>query len=202
MRFLKLLLVLPVFAVTFGCAVKSGHMQPLESEPVAASPDQATVVFLRPSLYGGAIQASLFKVEDGVQDFIGISSAQTGISYALAPGTHRFMVIGESADFLDAHLEAGKTYYAVVSPRMGFWKARFSFVPVRNERDGRFSLDSDEFRQWLGDVAWVGKTDSADEWFRRNRADIDRKHDRYLEVWLNKSETARGNQTLFIDDGR
>ena len=34
-----------------------------------------------------------------------------------------FSVVGEAADFLEADLAAGKTYYIQVAPRMGAWKA-------------------------------------------------------------------------------
>ena len=69
--------------------------------------------------YDQAIQASVYDVTSGAPEFIGIVSNDTKISYMTSPGEHMFMVVGESADFLKASVVEGKTYYTVVSPRMG-----------------------------------------------------------------------------------
>lgn len=200
MKIRPLVLLLPLLLMMGGCAVKSNYMQPVESKPVQASPDQALIVFMRPSLYGGAIQASLFTVDDGVEDFIGVSSAKTKIAYPVAAGEHRFMVIGESADFMDATVEAGKTYYAIVSPRMGFWKARFSLYPVRGDRDGKFSHRSEEFADWQEGTDWVVKAPEAERWYRENQADIERKYRAYIKDWQNSGAAARVEATLYPDD--
>lgn len=54
------------------------------------------------------------------------------------------MVVSEAADFMDAELETGKTYYALVTPRLGVWKARFSLRPMT-----AVELDGQQLREWL-----------------------------------------------------
>ena len=76
-----------------------------------------------------AIQSTVFDVTDDAPRMVGIVSAKTKIAYEVAPGEHHFMVVSEAADFMRADLAAGKTYYALVTPRMGVWRARFSLLP-------------------------------------------------------------------------
>jgi hypothetical protein len=104
LRCLKLVLFLPATALAAGCSVQSSLMTKTAASMALAAPtsDKAVVVFLRPSNLGGAIQASVFDVSRGAPSFIGIVSAGTKLAYATAPGLRRFMVIGESADFMDA----------------------------------------------------------------------------------------------------
>ncbi len=123
---LKLLALLSMFLLA-GCAGSSSYMSdvPPERANYTTQPDQALVVFMRPSGFGFAIQSSVFDIVDENPVFVGIVSAKAKVAYYVNPGERRFMVISESADFMDATLEAGKVYYALVTPRMGVWKARF-----------------------------------------------------------------------------
>ncbi|MBW3566946.1 MAG: hypothetical protein KY410_03135 [Proteobacteria bacterium] len=195
----RLLIVLSLILIASGCAAQSKHMRIVDTAPVSESEEQATIVFMRPSMYGGMIQASLFEVGNGIDDFIGISSAKTKLAYLVDPGKHRFMVVGESADFLDAEVDAGKSYYAIVSPRMGIGTARFSLYPVR-AAGSKFVHGSGEFAKWLQDTDWVTKTDTADQWYGQNRASIEKKYHRYLGDWLQSSPAERKEATLYPED--
>lgn len=183
-------------AVLSGCAIKSDLMAPAESQSVAVEPGKATVVFIRPSTYGGAIQSSVHDTTGGDTEFIGIVSARTSVAYQAEPGERYFMVASEAADFLKADLAAGRTYYVLVEPRMGLWKARFSLKPVR-----RAFIESGEFRQWREGTSFVRVTDAAHEWFRANKADLQSKQSAYFEKWQNKSDAAKAEVTLNREDG-
>jgi hypothetical protein len=101
--------------------------------PVATAPDQATVVFLRPSLYGGAAR---FFVVDGEGNYLGDLRGQEYFVRRFAPGSHRFVAWAENADMVQADLAAGKIYYVLLSVRMGWWTARLSnsaLTPRRSE---------------------------------------------------------------------
>jgi hypothetical protein len=113
-------------------ACMSDRMTAVTEPPIVAAPpaDKAVVVFLRPSTFGFNIQAPVFDVTESPPTFVGIVSSTSKIAYASPPGTRRFMVVGESADFMDAEFAGGKTYYALVTPRIGAFKARFSLRPV------------------------------------------------------------------------
>jgi len=159
-------------------ACASERMVDLTQPPASvAAPavDSAIVVFLRPSILGGAIQSSVFDISGTSDELVGIVSSGRKIAYSTKPGKRRFMVIGESADFMDAELAAGRIYYARVEPRVGFWKARFSLVPV-TAADASLAGD-------LSSCKWVDNTASSLAWARENMPSIREKHTSYLPDW-------------------
>jgi hypothetical protein len=174
-----------VAAMLFMSACASSHMVVTEegARVTRPEPGKALVYFLRPTAFGGAIQATLY---DG-DDYIGTVSAHTHIAYQAKPGHHLFMVIGESADFMQADLTEGKTYSAVVMPRMGIWKARFSFQPGSG-------MDQ------LGETKQVTVGEEGRVWARENAASIREKKAEYLPKWQEKPD--RDKQTMRAESGR
>ena len=175
-----------LFLLTLGaCAGTSDYMSavPPEKADYKVEPDKAMVVFMRPSGLGFAVQSSVFDITDGTAKFIGIVSAKKKVAHYTTPGQKRYMVIGESADFMGADLSADRVYYALVTPRMGLWKARFSLRPVDSA-----TVNSDEFKDWYGDTEWVEIRPSAKTWASENSASINDKMNDYLPEWLEKSE--------------
>ena len=168
---------------------------------VVPTADKAQIIIMRPSVFGGAIQSPVFDVSSGDAEFIGIVSSGTQISYMVDPGKRVFMVVSEAADFLEADLDKGKTYYAIVTARMGAWKARFSLHPIRNGGAGDRQYDSEEFQWWLAKVRYVENTPESIAWFEANKASIKKKQIRYWEVWQQKSEADLAERTLNRDDG-
>lgn len=138
----RLLLLVAAMLLVTGCA-SNKMVDSAQQDLIAPTADTAQIVFLRSSMLGGAIQSSVFDVSEGDTKFVGILSTGKKIAYSVAPGKHRFMVVSEAADFMEAELLGGKTYYAMVTPRMGAWKARFSMHPVRNGGPGQFQYESD-----------------------------------------------------------
>ncbi len=190
-KILKLALLTLSLGLFSACAVMSPHMTVQEGNPVLKpEAGKALLVFLRPSSYGGAVQATIY---DGAA-YIGTISANTKIAYQADPGKHMFMVIGESADFMQADLVAGKTYYARVSARMGIWKARFSFEP---ENGG---TSAEELNAWLKETRLARINDQGRKWAMENKASIMQKHDEYLPVWNNKEKSSQ--QTLLSGSGK
>ena len=129
-----------------GCASSPMNFAPEQTLPSVNS-NEAQVVFLRTSHFGGAISASLFQVTEAETDYLGISAVGTKIAVKTSPGEHLFMVVSEAADFMKAVLEGGKTYYAMVTPRMGAWKARFSLWPVKRDANAEYSLQNEGFQK-------------------------------------------------------
>ena len=62
-------------------------------------------------------------------------------------------------------MAGGKIYFAMVTPRMGAWKARFSMHPVRNGGPGEFQYSSDRFQSWLAEAKFVDNTSESEAWF-------------------------------------
>jgi hypothetical protein len=181
------------------CAGPGALMQatPPQEAPTAKA-DEAMVVFMRASYVGSAISASVFDVTGaGQPTFIGIVNNGTKIAYPVKPGEYTFMVVSEAADFLQAKVAAGKTYYAMVTPRMGMWKARFSFRPVRGSE-----LGGSEFAGWSSGTQYVSNTPQSRNWAASNAADISQKRASYWADWSSKPADERASQTLTPEDGR
>lgn len=196
----KLLSLAAVALLLTSCASSKMVNRTDQTTEVPAA-DKAQVIFMRPSSFGGVVQASLFDVSSTDPEFIGIVSTGTQVSYMLDPGEHVFMVVSEAADFLPAKLVGGKTYYAIVTARMGAWKARFSMAPVRKSAPGDYQYESDKFQGWLEKMRFVENTPESIAWFQANKADIKGKQIRYWQVWQEKSEADVAARTLNADDG-
>ncbi|MGH8216500.1 MAG: hypothetical protein ACREPZ_12525 [Rhodanobacteraceae bacterium] len=189
-------------ALLNGCVATSSAMVKTAVTSPQPNPGDALVVFMRPSRYGGGIQASVYDTNrDAGTDFIGIVSAKTKVAYQAKPGHHLFMVVGENADFMNADLDAGKTYYVLVSPRMGFWKARFSLLPIHNRPDAKYSLQSADFKDWQTSTTFVRKLPAADAWYRSHAGDVAAKQTEYMGKWDDAPARQKAELTLDADDG-
>jgi len=174
-------------ALLYGCAGTVKHMQEVPGNPaLKPDPGKALVVFMRPSGMGFAIQSSVFEVVGENPVLVGIVAAKTKVAYQTSPGKHLFMVVGESADFMSADLEAGKAYYALVTPRMGVWKARFSLKPVAREE-----LSSGDFTGWVSGTRLVENTPASNAWAESNMEDLRSKRASYYAEWMGRPEADR-----------
>jgi len=199
MKPFRILLALGTLLVV-GCA--SNPMQVAPDQTIDEPPaDKAQVVFLRSSFVGSAISASLYEVTGGKTEFIGVINNGTKVVHETTPGKQTFMVVSEAADFLEAELEGGKTYHAIVTPRMGAWKARFSLWPIRKGSDGRFNTESDDFNSWMENTDLMVNTPESRQWFENNKASVMSKQKEYWEVWQEKSDADLAERTLRPDDG-
>ncbi len=197
---IKNLLVSALFLLLLsGC--QSTLMEPSANQAQTnAEVGQSQVVFIRSAFLAKAIQASVYDITSGTPEFIGIVSNDTKVSYMTSPGEHMFMVVGESADFLKATVLEGKTYYTVVSPRMGFWKARFSMHPVRNDESAKFKYDSKDFKEMLADSQFVKGGAKAEQWALKNANSISAKMNEYLPEWKLKAVEKQQAATIEIMD--
>jgi hypothetical protein len=196
----KMLTLLAATLFATGCASNRMIDAP-EQDLITPPTDKAQVIFLRSSFVGSAIQSVIYDATDGGTEFIGILSNGKMLSYTVDPGKHLFMVVSEAADFMEANLVGGKTYYAIVTPRMGAWKARFSVSPVRNGGPGKFQYDSSDFRGWLANAKFSQNTPESYAWAKENHASVQDKQAAYWEVWQQKSAADVAERTMNPDDG-
>ena len=167
---------------------------------------KAMVVFLREpklALQASAPKTSLFLVHpDGEdQDFIGILLQGKKMAYAVDPGDHLFMIVGEAADFLEAHLEAGKTYYAVVEKRFGVTRPRYSLWPVSRTPDTNLSVSADDAAKLCGDCEWADASDRDRDWYASNKPSVDHKRAGFLKKWNAREEEGKDHPVLHREDG-
>ena len=168
-----------------GCVTPTGnlaHSSLASSGEMKPASGKALVVFIRPSVLGLLIHAS---VHDG-DKLIGMVPYNCMLAYQADPGKHTFMVVSEAADFMTVDLEAGKTYYAQVVPRMGAWRARFSLWPVK-----RAELDTQKVKKWIASAKGVENKPSAYEWEKVSQSSIMEKKEAYYRKWLTKSDADR-----------
>jgi hypothetical protein len=183
-------------AAAAGAAVTPA-LTPVSTAPTAAV-TESKITFMRATSYGGNVAASVFDVTDsGEAKFIGIVRPWNKLVYPVKPGLYTFMVVSEAADFMQATVVGGKTYYALVTPRMGAWKARFSFKPVRADE-----IDGNQFAGWDRRTKLVTNTPTTQAWARDNAASVADKRDRYWPEWSSKSQSDKDAQTLRAEDGR
>lgn len=190
-RYLSIALLPLVLAACGGA-----QMTRAEREPVMRA-GESMVVFMRSSFVGSAISASVYDVSTPETKFIGIINNGTKIAYPVGQGTHTFMVVSEAADFMQVTALPARTYYAMVTPRMGAWKARFSFRPLRQGE-----LSGSDFAGWSSGTHFVVNSPETLNWAVQNQADVASKRNQYWIEWSNKPASARATQTLNPDDGR
>jgi hypothetical protein len=185
--------------ILMGAITYAGYGYMMKSERVITpKPDQALLIFMRCYSFRSPSAASIFDVSESETKFIGILyNNGTKITYDVAPGEHTFMVVGESADFLKATVLPGKIYYSLVKPRMGMWKDRFSFRPLRQS-----DLVNAEFSDWDTHTVLVDNTPESEDWAKKNSPDIEGKRARYLPAWNALSLELRESMTLKPEDGR
>jgi hypothetical protein len=167
---------------------------PADVAPFTADPEKATVVFMRPSSFGGAIQSYAFLYDNDEPEFIGIISTNYKIAYQTPAGKHLFMIMGENADFLQADLAPNHIYYVVVEPHMGFFKSRFSLDPVPASQ-----FDTQDFKDDLAECHFVQNTPASMEWFEQNKAAVIKKYESYYPDW---QEDTEDQHHLSQEDGR
>lgn len=183
-------------ALSAGCAGSIKNMrEALPDYAPKPEPGKAMLVFMRPSGMGFAVQSSVFEIKDNTPVLAGIVAAKAKVAHQVEPGNRLFMVVGESGDFLSADLVAGKTYFALVTPRMGAWKARFSLAAVHAA-----DLSGAEFNGWFNDCRWVEKSQESAVWFQENLPDITTKYVEYYPKWMGKAEADRPK--LVAGDGK
>ena len=179
-----------------GCAGRIVRMEvmPAESASPAPLPGKAMVVFMR-GPDSALVQSTVYEVKGTDVEMIGIVAAKTKVAYQVDPGKRMFMAVGETADFMNADLQAGRTYYVIVTAGLGNWKARFALDPIH-----RAQLDSAEFKSTFKDTRWVRKTAATDEWFAANRRSIQSKRSGSYSEWMKTPENERA--ALLAEDGR
>jgi hypothetical protein len=193
-----------IFAISilFGCAPSAKYAVPAAETIYQPRDDKALIVFLRSSFIGSAISSSLFDITKGDDNLIAIIGSGDKVAYYTDPGEGQFMVIGESADFMDTLLDAGKVYYAIVIPRMGAWKARFSLYPFKQvAHEEQFQVDSPKLVEWLNACKYVTMNNEAYIWAENNAASIREKREKYLKKWAEMPDETKRWRTLLPEDG-
>lgn len=204
-KLVQFLYLLTVIIIISGCAT-GRHTVPVENPDYRVKSDKSLVIFMRPSNFGAAISSAIFELKENKtteEELIGIIGPNEKIAYYTNPGKNkRFMVISENADFMDANLDAGKAYYAIVTPRMGLWRARFSLHPFKQvSGEPEFQLDSKKLVDWLNECKFVNPNEESYVWAKENADSINDKKISYLQKWEEMLEEDKQWRRLEPNDG-
>ncbi len=178
-----LVTVLSILGPT-GCARRSDLTEAAKrGAPLALPPaDKAVVVFLRPEFLGYAISAAVYEDDH----FLGVVMRHARLVRETLPGPHRYMVISEAADFLDADLEAGRIYFVMVRPRTGTLRARFTLEPLTPTSPRWRNV-----KKWVDHSYPVAPNGLGEYWAQENAPSVEEKKAKYLPRWLAKDESER-----------
>lgn len=200
----KLLRYALLFLLLLGSApvlAKGPLMAPAVDQNPKPEPGKALLVFLRPSAMGGVFSSTVYDAPDDATRFLGVVDYKHRLAVQMTPGSHRMMVVGENADFVDVTLDADKTYYLLVRPRPGFGKYRFSLLPLHNRADAEYSLLADYFKEWMDKTHYVAKTPAADAWYEKHKDSVAKKKADYLIKWNAMLPQDRAPLVLNAEDG-
>ena len=170
------------------------HMHERAADRPIGAPEvgKAMVVFLRPSTESGTA-SPVYELRSGEDTFIGFVPPRSKLTYVTRSGKTRFMVVSEAADFMEAELEAGKTYYTLVTERRGYWKPGFSLSPVKAA-----AFETAEVTDCLNKCRLVENSDASHAWAKRNLPSIQKRKANSLGEW----EARTDRPSLGISDGR
>jgi hypothetical protein len=174
-----------------------------DAPPVAkAPPDQAQLVFLRPTKSLQEVSVYMLDAEQQPQ-FLGLVWPVTKLVARVPPGDHLFMVVAnQEAEFMQAHLEAGQTYFTLVrgrSGKTGDW--HFYLLPIHRTSTDNYNLQSIDFRKWEGACRLLEKSPDDDQWYAENHSNIGNLRNYYLGGWNQRSSESKTELTLNAEDG-
>jgi hypothetical protein len=189
----------PIFVLALmlgGCAAK----------PPALQADEALIVFIRPGMvrqtgsaalgagsyqpaYGPAFTVTLHDVTSNEPTLVAILSVGEKFGYPVKAGPHRFMLMARNQnDFLDAKVDAGKSYYVIVEQGAVRSVERHSLRPIRREE-----LEGRELKELDASAGFVASSAGWKKWEAANAAVIKRRMERGV---------ARAPAALAAEDGR
>lgn len=197
----KSIWIIPVLGLLLqlgGCASDVMMKAPV-AEIKSPAPGKAQIIFMRKSFVASAIRADLFQVDNGQLKFIGVVANATKIAYQTTPGHKVFMAYGTAADFMEANVVAGKTYYVILRPNWG--TGGFAPTPIRKSND-EWSMQNPGFGSWLNDTDLVVPNAKAPAYFSERKADFEKIYQKYWERFQHKTPAERVARTLNPQDGR
>jgi hypothetical protein len=183
-------------SLTIGCSVSSPYMhEQAPPQPIPASRDKATIVFLRPSSYGGRVKTTIL---DTRGRFLGEDWGSTYFAVQVEPGEHVFLAWAENTAALRARLAAGKTYYIEVAPKMGALSARMHLLAL-TPRSASWS----KVPEWMSGSVQVVPDEAAGQAYLQARAtDVDERIRRAKEALSKYSSEELAERTLRPEDGQ
>jgi hypothetical protein len=178
-----------------GCASSEYMHEVPPGRAIAAAPDRATVVFVRPSGFGFAIKTTILDEHGG---FVGESLPQSQFAVSLPPGKHLFIAWAENTGALQADLAPGKTYYVEVSPKMGALSARVHLLAIAPR-----TKSWEKLSEWLRESKAYDPDQTAGQAYLASRqGDVQERLRRANDAIASYDASELADRTLNPGDGR
>jgi len=116
----RILLLLPFALFLASCTPR--YLTP--QSPLTPQNDKALVRFISPKAVGYVFDS---------EKVIGYAYPRAQFDYLASPGKHLFITSLKNKAFMEADLEAGKTYYVLMRRYEGVWRVRIAFLPVKKD---------------------------------------------------------------------
>ncbi len=204
---LRHLFLATVFFVLGGTAAEAAKEKPkplfvpaAQQSLPAVPADKALIVFLEPiNSIQGLFPVGIFEIEGDKRTLIATTGAHSKAAVLVTPGHHVFMAnhSGMIAHFLDANVEAGKTYYVLLR---FIYAQGFQLRPIRPAGASDYSVANKKFPAWISKTTFVEKTVDSDVFFENNKAAVIKTQAEGWAKWLAKTQEERDELTLNPQD--
>lgn len=176
-----------------GCHAHSDLMEASNRAIRAAPTDAAQVVFVRPTAWAAN---RLVTVVDDRGGFVGELEAVSYVVARVRPGRHRFVVWADNTAVLEAHLDAGKTYFVEIMLRAGMWGPGVELLGYGPGRGNWRMLPA-----WLTEAKRLEPVAASSVAWAREHEDTIRAHTERVGAVLSDYEEERILHTLAVHDG-
>jgi hypothetical protein len=177
-----------------GCAGSSQYMKEVMApQPITAPADRASVVFVRPSGLGFAVN---YTIVDHHGQWVGDSVAESQFAVTLPPGEYLFVAWAGNTAALKATLAPGRVYYVEVIPVMG------AFVPMMKlEALTPRHSDWPNVPKWLKETKTLEPLPAGAASIQAKQADVLEHVASARENWQGYSAEEKQERTLRPEDG-
>jgi len=188
------LLLLFAMVLLVGCSAHSDYMH-AGTPPAPPTADAATVVFIRPSGYGGGQRMTVL---DADGRFLGDSLPKSYFTVKVTPGEHVFVVWGENTGAMRANVAGGKTYYVEVSPKLGVISSRVHLLALTPRHE-----NWKELPDWLKESRPMAPDEAAGQAYLAKRHDaVQERVRRAREILAEYDEKELAARTILPQDGQ
>lgn len=177
-----------------GCAASSRMTRVESPQPLRPLPDQAVVVFVRPSSFGSALTPTILT---STGRFVGDADPSSHFAVAVPEGEHLFLVWGENTGPLAAQVLKGRVYFVEVAMKPGWWTARVHLLAIKPH-----ASSWEKVRDWLADTKQTVPRGVEGQSYLDGRADdVAERVRRAKAAWADFGPEERDARTLRPDDG-
>src|SRR6185295_13477019 len=183
-------LIFAMLPLALAACSTTGYMRDALPTP-PPGPDEAKVIVYRSAEFGGAEHFPVFEWLGCDGKLLGFTETDRYFEYRCPPGKHVFITWGEGEAFIEADLEAGKTYFIRAYSKFGLLSARPGFAPVGRDSEHWEHLD------------WMLLTHQCRELDPEKAAEYELRKQEHLQKTQAKYEEGRkAPRYLHPEDGR